>query len=71
MASVHVYVRAQVSGEAVDKIKTLAESLNKAIAEAGGNAGSVSVVDDPPADETVTTPAVANAREEGRGLSRK
>lgn len=68
MAVVHVHVRSQVVGDAatVGNIKTLAESLNEAIADAGGNAGSVRVVDDPPEDTVVTTAAAANVAAEGQ-----
>jgi hypothetical protein len=68
MASVHVYVRAQVVGNAatVKKINALAESLNEAIAAAGGVAGTASVVDDAPAEAVVVTPAMAPAKTEGK-----
>jgi hypothetical protein len=69
MASVHVYVRSQVVGDAatVAKIKDLADGLNEAIVDAGGTKGSATVVDDPPDSVPVTTAAEANADAEGRG----
>jgi hypothetical protein len=68
MATIHLHIRTQVTGDAatVKKIKALADELAKAVTEAGGDAGSANVVDDPPEGVVVTTAAEANARAEGK-----
>jgi hypothetical protein len=48
MATLHLHIRTQVVGDAatVKKIKGLADELAKAVTEAGGDAGSATVVDE-------------------------
>jgi hypothetical protein len=48
MATLHLHIRTQVVGDAatVKKVKGLADELAKAVTEAGGDAGSATVVDE-------------------------
>jgi len=68
MATVHLYFRTRLEADDVTAVVSAAQALKLALEEAGDPTGSITVVEDPPEEEIVTTPAVSNARAEGHAV---